>query len=85
MGKASAFGPQMYWKGDVVYELWDEYNALEQLSRKPAVTMIESSPMDQISYGYDYSPWEKIPASTLDFARTYYPYVRFRPGLDFDE
>lgn len=57
--------------------LWDEYNDLEKLSRKPQVTMIESSPPDQISYGYDYSPWEKIPASTLKFAQSYYPYVRF--------
>jgi hypothetical protein len=43
--------------------------------------MIESSPPDQISYGYDYRPLEKIPPSTLEFARTYYPYVRF--GLAF--
>jgi len=47
----------------------------------PTSTMIESSPMAQISYGYDYSPWEKLPASTLEFARTYYPYVRFGLGL----
>lgn len=48
---------------------------------KPTATMVESSPMAQIGYGYDYSPWEKIPASTLEFARTYYPYVRFGLAL----
>lgn len=47
----------------------------------PMMMMIESSPPDQIAYGYDYSPWEKIPASTLEFARTYFPDVRF--GLAF--
>lgn len=36
---------------------------------------------DQIAYGYDYSPLQKIPPSTFEFARTYYPYVRF--GLAF--
>ena len=39
--------------------------------------MFEASPPDQIAYGYDYSPLEKIPASTLEFARTLYPYMRF--------
>jgi hypothetical protein len=43
--------------------------------------MVESSPHDQIAYGYDYSPLQKIPPSTLEFARTYYPNVRF--GLAF--
>ena len=43
--------------------------------------MIESSPMAQISYGYGYSPLTTIPPSTLEFARTYYPYVRFGLAL----
>ena len=62
-------------------DLWDEYHAWHKLARQPLVTMVESSPPDQIAYGYDYSPWDKIPASTLEFARTYYPYVRFGLAL----
>ena len=71
-----------FWTADVIEDkmsfsdLWNRYNAWFTLARQPAVTMIESSPPDQISYGYDYSPWNHIPTSTLEFARTYYPYVR---------
>ncbi|MCD6498767.1 MAG: carbohydrate binding domain-containing protein [Deltaproteobacteria bacterium] len=76
-----------FWTTDVIEgkrsfdDLWARYVAWNELAVAPHVTMIESSPPDQISYGYDYSPWEKIPPSTLEFARTYYPYVRF--GLAF--
>lgn len=62
-------------------EVWEEYSAWHKLARQPTVTMIESSPPDQISYGYGYTPWDKIPPPTLEFARTYSPYVRF--GLAF--
>ncbi len=61
--------------------LWDAYNNWFEMGRQPVIMMIESTPQDQISYGYDYSPVQKIPASTLEFARTYYPNVRF--GLAF--
>lgn len=62
-------------------DLWDEYHAWHSNARQPLVTMVESSPPDQIAYGYDYSPWDKIPPSTLEFARTYFPYVRFGLAL----
>jgi hypothetical protein len=62
-------------------DLWNEYHAWHEMARQPRVTMVESSPPDQIAYGYDYSPWDKIPPSTLEFARTYYPYVRFGLAL----
>lgn len=69
-------------EGDRSFDaLWDRYHAWNTLARSPHLTMIESSPPDQIAYGYDYSPWDKIPESTLEFARTYYPSVRF--GLTF--
>ncbi len=76
-----------FWTADVIEDkmsftdLWNRYNAWFTLARQPAVTMVESSPPDQISYGYDYSPWTHIPTSTLEFARTYYPYVRFGLAL----
>jgi len=76
-----------FWTTDVIEgkrsfdDLWDRYQAWLERVPPPPVTMIESSPPDQISYGYDYRPLEKIPPTTLEFARTYYPYVRF--GLAF--
>jgi hypothetical protein len=61
--------------------LFARYNDWLNSAIHPTATMIESSPMAQISYGYDYSPWQKIPPATLEFARTYYPYVRFGLAL----
>ena len=61
--------------------VWQRYQDWFTSAVRPVTMMVESSPVDQIAYGYDYSPWEKIPASTLEFARTYYPHVRF--GLAF--
>jgi hypothetical protein len=62
-------------------DLLDLYNAWHTDALSPHITMIESSPHNQIAYGYDYSPWNKIPPSMLEFARTYYPYVRFGLAL----
>lgn len=53
------------------------YNDWMSRAVAPQITMIESSPMAQISYGYGYSPLSVVPPATLEFARTYYPYVRF--------
>jgi len=63
------------------YELWDYYNAWCTVTVKPAITSVESAVPDQIAYGYDYSPQKNTPAATWDFARDYYPYMRF--GLAF--
>jgi len=60
--------------------LFEEYRSWMTDALKPHITMFEASPPDQIAYGYDYSPWKKIPASTLEFARTLYPYMRFGFG-----
>jgi len=63
------------------YELWDYYNAWCTVTVKPAITSVESAVPDQIAYGYDYSPQKNTPTTTWDFARDYYPYMRF--GLAF--
>jgi hypothetical protein len=63
------------------YELWDYYQAWCTVAVKPAITSVESAVPDQIAYGYDYNPQKNTPAPTWDFARDYYPYMRF--GLAF--
>jgi hypothetical protein len=63
------------------HELWDYYNAWCTVTVRPAITSVESAVPDQIAYGYDYSPQRHTPAATWDFARDYYPYMRF--GLAF--
>ncbi|MBN1766449.1 MAG: carbohydrate binding domain-containing protein [Sedimentisphaerales bacterium] len=62
-------------------DFWNRYDAWLNDARPPRITMIESAPHDQIGYGYGYGPWNQVPETTLEFARTYYPYVRF--GLAF--
>jgi hypothetical protein len=62
-------------------ELWDTYQGWWQVGQKPVITMIEAAPPTELSYGYDYSPLDKIPAPTLEFARTFYPNVRFGLGV----
>jgi hypothetical protein len=61
--------------------LWDTYHNWFTMGRQPTIMMVESSPQDQISYGYSYNPDRQIPPSTLEFARTYYPSVRFGLGV----
>lgn len=76
-----------FWTADVIEgrasfpDLWAMYNAWHERARQPTVVMIESSPPDQIAYGYGYAPWDDTPPATLEFARTYYPYVRFGLAL----
>ncbi len=77
-----------FWTADVIQgervfaELWTLYSDWLDRAKAPPVTMFESSPLDEIAYGYDYQPWEgKIPTSTLEFARTYYPWMRFGLAL----
>jgi len=62
-------------------QLWNIYNQWNTVPLSPRVTMFESSPQDQIAYGYGYSPWYDVPPETLEFARTYYPFVRFGLAL----
>jgi len=63
------------------YELWDYYSAWCTVTVKPAITSVESAVPDQIAYGYDYSPQKNMPTATWNFARDYYPPMRF--GLAF--
>ncbi len=69
-------------EGDTEFgTLWDRYQAWHEMPVQPHITMVESTPMDQIAYGYGYLPWRDAPGSTLEFARKYYPYVRFGLAL----
>ncbi len=77
-----------FWTADVLEgqrpfaELWAHYSDWLARAKAPQVTMIESSPLDEIAYGYDYEPLNgKVPPSTLEFVRTYYPWMRFGLAL----
>ena len=77
-----------FWTADVLQgeksfgDLWTFYGDWMKKAKDPSLTMIESSPLDEIAYGYDYEPRQgKVPSSTLEFARTYYPWMRFGLAL----
>jgi len=57
--------------------LWDAYQRWWELGREPVITAIESSPPNQIAYGYGYNILAEVPAPTQEFARTFYRYMRF--------
>ena len=62
-------------------DVWNNYSAWCSRVRAPHCTMVESSPLDDLAYGYDYDPLAKAPSNTVAFARDYYPWMRF--GLAF--
>ena len=62
-------------------DLLGMYQGWWERGRAPVITMIEGSPQDQIAYGYGYAPYDAIPASTLEFARTFFPNMRFGLGV----
>jgi hypothetical protein len=81
-GLSIGFRPADVLEGEMSFDsLLEEYRGWMTDALKPHITMFEASPPDQIAYGYDFEPWKKTPASTLEFARTLFPYMRFGLGL----
>nr|HMN27979.1 carbohydrate binding domain-containing protein [Caldilineaceae bacterium] len=81
-GISMGFWPANVIEGEMLFgQLWNTYQSWHQLATTPVVTMFEASPPDQIAYGYGYAPWANVPPSTLEFARTYYPWMRFGLAL----
>jgi uncharacterized protein (TIGR03437 family) len=61
--------------------LWDLYRNWESKAVWPAITMVQSSPPNQIAYGYGHDPLDILLPDTLEFARTFYPNMRFGLAL----
>ncbi|MGC9946495.1 MAG: carbohydrate binding domain-containing protein [Bryobacteraceae bacterium] len=61
--------------------LWQTYNDWFSAGRQPAIAMVQSSPPNQIAYGYGFNPQQTMLPSTLAFAQTWYPNVRFGLAL----
>ena len=62
-------------------DVWASYRGWLETVRTPRFTMVESAPPYQIGYGYGYSPTRAMPPATIEWARTWYPNMRF--GLAF--
>jgi uncharacterized protein (TIGR03437 family) len=61
--------------------LWDLYRNWESQALAPAFTMVQSSPPNQIAYGYGHAPFDVLLPDTLQFAQTFYPNMRFGLAL----
>lgn len=58
-------------------DFWSVYQGWSEQARPPSLNTIETSPQNQIAYGYGYDILHAMPAATQQFARDYYPYLRF--------
>lgn len=61
--------------------LWQTYNQWFSAGQQPGIAMVQSSPPNQISYGYSFSPLDVMLPSTTAFAQTWYPNIRFGLAL----
>jgi hypothetical protein len=58
-------------------DFWNVYQGWSEQGRAPSLTTIETSPQNQVAYGYGYDIQRMMPVATQQFARDYYPYLRF--------
>ncbi|MDP9054792.1 MAG: carbohydrate binding domain-containing protein, partial [Acidobacteriota bacterium] len=62
-------------------DLWDTYQQWFTQGQSPVITVVQSSPPNQIAYGYGYAPLQAAQPSTVTFGQTFYPNMRFGLGL----
>jgi uncharacterized protein (TIGR03437 family) len=81
-GDSFTFDALQVREGNVSFDsLFSSYNTWFAGGQKPGIAMVQSSPPSQIAYGYGYSPLVQLPPSTIQFAQTYYPNMRFGLAL----
>jgi hypothetical protein len=61
--------------------LWDTYQQWFSQGQQPVITTLQSSPPNQIAYGYGYSPLTTALPSTIAFGQTVYASMRFGLGM----
>ena len=61
--------------------LWNLYRTWETQAVSPVMTMVQSSPPNQLAYGYGYFPLKALLPATTQFAQTFYPNMRFGLAL----
>jgi len=77
-GDSLAFPPADVREGTMAFNsLLGAYQAWFVSGQSPAITMLESSPPNQIAYGYGYTPLSAMLPATADFAQTFFPNMRF--------
>jgi len=61
--------------------LYDSYQQWFAQGQAPVITAVQSSPPNQIAYGYGYSPATTALPSTVAFGQNWFPNMRFGLGL----
>ncbi len=61
--------------------LFDSYNQWFGQAPIPVITAVQSSPPNQIAYGYGYNPLSTALPSTIAFGQNWYPNMRFGLGI----
>ncbi|MBK8475651.1 MAG: hypothetical protein IPL39_04905 [Opitutaceae bacterium] len=74
-------GPAFKDGHDMFRKFWDPYHSWWTWGLRPILTTIEGAPPNELSYGYGEKVTTDMPASTLEFARTCYPYMRWGLGV----
>jgi len=81
-GDALVFDAENIREGTQAFgNLWDTYQQWFSQGQQPAITTLQSSPPNQIAYGYGYSPLTTALPSTVSFGQTFYPAMRFGLGI----
>ena len=81
-GTSIEFYPQSVREGVSSFgQLWDLYQSWNSQAISPTIPMIQAAPPNQLSYGYGYFPLKTTLPSTLSFAQTFYPNMRFGLAL----
>jgi len=57
--------------------LWDSYQKWFTRGQQPVLATVQSSPPNQIAYGYGFTPLAAILPQTATFGQTFYPNMRF--------
>jgi hypothetical protein len=61
--------------------LWNTYQQWFAAGRPTPIAAVQSSPPSQIAYGYGYTPLSAALPSTVAFAQSWYPNMRFGLGV----
>ncbi|MBK8186507.1 MAG: hypothetical protein IPK77_04255 [Cellvibrio sp.] len=73
--KEGYFGPYS------LARVWEPYHSWWNARQAPLTVSIEGAPPSELSYGYGEQPLKNMPAATLEFAKNFYPYMRWGLGL----
>ena len=81
-GDALVFDVANVSEGDLAFgTLYNSYQQWFSQGQSPAITAVQSSPPNQIAYGYGYSPLTTAIPSTVAFGQEWYPNMRLGLGI----